>query len=96
MTRLVLFKEDYGDTLLCITDLDNEQLKQVITKCLENDENGVGQNLQEVSESLFNDGYVKELETSESYLELNDLEWYSIVSESYYGFCEIVSQKGQK
>jgi len=96
MTRLVLFKEDYGDTLLCITDLDNEHLQKVVKKCLENDENGIGQSLDEVSESLFNDGYVKELATSESDLELTDLEWYSIASESYYGFCEIVSQKGDK
>jgi hypothetical protein len=96
MTRLVLFKEDYGDTLLCITDLENEQLQKVCEQAIQNDEDGIGESLDEVSDKLFGaDYYIKELETSESCIELTDLKWQSIAYSSYYGFCEIVSQKGE-
>ena len=95
MTRLVLFKEDYGETLLCITDLDNEQLQRVCEQAVKNDEDGIGESLDEISAKLFGiDYFIKELETSESCLELTDLNWQTIARSSYYDFTEIVSQKG--
>ena len=89
-TRLILLCEDYNNTDLFITNLDNWQLQIVLERAIENDENGIGKSAEEIAEEQFVDGYyIKQLATSEDHIELKDLECKCIANYSYYSFCEI-------
>jgi hypothetical protein len=49
-TRLITISEDYGDTVLCITNLDNTQLQDLLKQVCEDIENGVGRSTTEIVE----------------------------------------------
>jgi hypothetical protein len=49
-TRLITISEDYGDTVLCITNLDNTQLQDLLKQVCEDIENGVGRSATEIVE----------------------------------------------
>lgn len=49
-TRLITIAEDYGDTVLCITDLDNTQLRDLLAQIWEDCENGIGRSTTEIVE----------------------------------------------
>ena len=88
-TRLILLKEDYGDTILYLTDLDNSQLKAILKKCIENDENSIGEDPEEICSYLFPKNFCYYLDTSEKHIELKEVDFCCIVEYSYYGFCEV-------
>lgn len=47
-TRLITIAEDYGDTVLCITNLDNTQLQDLLAQIWADVENGVGRSTTEI------------------------------------------------
>lgn len=47
-TRLITIAEDYGDTVLCITNLDNTQLQDLLKQMCDDMENGVGRSTTEI------------------------------------------------
>lgn len=47
-TRLITIAEDYGDTVLCITNLDNTQLQDLLKQICDDIENGVGRSTTEI------------------------------------------------
>jgi hypothetical protein len=48
--RLITISEDYGETMLCITNLDNTQLQDLLKQVCEDIENGVGRSTTEIVE----------------------------------------------
>ena len=46
--RLVTINEDYEDAILCITNLDNEALKNLIIQIYNDCEEGVGRSVEEI------------------------------------------------
>lgn len=88
--RLILLKEDYGDSILFLTDLSNKQLEIILKQLIVNDENGVGEDITEIFNRFFSDeNFLKQLESSEDCMELKELNFKCIVEYSYYGFCEV-------
>lgn len=49
-TRLITIAEDYGDTVLCITNLDNTQLQDLLKQICDDMENGIGRSTTEIVE----------------------------------------------
>ncbi len=49
-TRLITIAEDYGETILCITNLDNTQLQELLAQMWADVENGVGRSTTEIVE----------------------------------------------
>ena len=49
-TRLITIAEDYGETVLCITNLDNTQLQDLLKQICDDIENGVGRSTTEIVE----------------------------------------------
>lgn len=49
-TRLITIAEDYGDTVLCITNLDNTQLQDLLKQMCDDMENGIGRSTTEIVE----------------------------------------------
>ena len=49
-TRLITIAEDYGDTVLCITNLDNTQLQDLLKQICNDIENGIGRSATEIVE----------------------------------------------
>ena len=47
-TRLITIAEDYGDTVLCITNLDNTQLQDLLKQMCDDMENSVGRSTTEI------------------------------------------------
>lgn len=47
-TRLITIAEDYGETILCITNLDNTQLQDLLAQIWADVENGVGRSTTEI------------------------------------------------
>ena len=47
-TRLITIAEDYGETVLCITNLDNTQLQDLLAQIWADVENGVGRSTTEI------------------------------------------------
>lgn len=47
-TRLITIAEDYGETVLCITNLDNTQLQDLLKQMCDDMENGVGRSTTEI------------------------------------------------
>ena len=47
-TRLITIAEDYGDTVLCITNLDNTQLQDLLKQMCDDMENGIGRSTTEI------------------------------------------------
>ena len=48
--RLITISEDYGDTILCITNLDNTQLTELLKQISDDIENGIGRSVTEIVE----------------------------------------------
>lgn len=46
--RIITIAEDYGDTILCITNLDNHSLYNLLVQIDEDVENGVGRSTTEI------------------------------------------------
>ena len=46
--RLITIAEDYGDTVLCITNLDNTQLQDLLKQMCDDMENSVGRSTTEI------------------------------------------------
>lgn len=55
-TRLITIAEDYGETVLCITNLDNTQLQDLLKQIHEDIENGVGRSATEIVEEWVESG----------------------------------------
>lgn len=49
-TRLITIAEDYGETVLCITNLDNTQLQDLLKQMCDDMENGIGRSTTEIVE----------------------------------------------
>lgn len=47
-TRLITIAEDYGDTILCITNLDNTQLQDLLKQMCDDMENSIGRSTTEI------------------------------------------------
>lgn len=47
-TRLITIAEDYGDTVLCITNLDNTQLQDLLKQMCDDMENSIGRSTTEI------------------------------------------------
>lgn len=47
-TRLITIAEDYGDTVLCITNLDNTQLQDLLKQMCDDMDNGIGRSTTEI------------------------------------------------
>lgn len=87
-TRLLVLGEDYGDSVLVATTCTNEQLDSILDKMLENDENGIGQSVEEICENLFPMEDMKEVcdTMSSEGLFINELTTKCVASKSYYSF----------
>lgn len=51
--RMVILTEDYCGAMLGMTDCTNEELKAILVRAEENDENGIGQTITEICNVLF-------------------------------------------
>lgn len=49
-TRLITIAEDYGDTVLCITNLDNTQLQDLLKQMCDDMKNSIGRSTTEIVE----------------------------------------------
>lgn len=76
--RMIIFWDDYGERVICYTNLDNDMLKRLILQFDEDCENGIGRPLSEIvkewidNETLDDFGYFYEFANSED-SELDDL-----------------------
>lgn len=98
MARLILLKEDYGGTVLYLTDLEDNQLKIILKQMLFNDENGVGEDAEEIAKRFYPDNVLTCLgDTQSSDTDIiRDLNYEYIVTNSYYGFCEVLNNECNK
>lgn len=87
-TRLLVLSEDYGEACLVMTDCINEKLKAILEKAEENDENGIGQSVEEICKELFPYNFMVELASTEEskYSEIKDLDTLTLVSTNYLTF----------
>ena len=91
MARLILLKEDYGGTILYLTDLENNQLEIILKQILVNDENGVGEDAEEIAKRFYPDNTMKNLcdtDSGETDI-IKELNSNCVVDCEYYGFCEV-------
>lgn len=89
--RMLILSENYGENVLVITDLENNELLEVL-KQIENDiENGVGRCSYEVAESLFPNCVYRELLDTNLTIcdELKELDTELIVDYSCYSFLKV-------
>ena len=86
-TRMALLSEDYGDTELVITDLDNNELEAILKEIENNLENGVGETSKESADRLFDDCIYDEMGTSDY---LNDFKSVCVASYSCFNFSIIL------
>lgn len=47
-TRMITIAEDYGETVLCITNLDNTQLQDLLKQMCDDMDNGIGRSTTEI------------------------------------------------
>ena len=94
-TRLVIFSEDYGTSVLCITNLDNKSLYELLVQFEEDMENGVGRPLSEIVDEWVDyrphfdiDSFLKELGCAydNEFEDINDLDCMPLVNYSCYNF----------
>ena len=91
MMRLLLLKEDYGGTVLYLSDLKKKQLEIILKQILINNENGVGEDAQDIAKRFYPDCTMVNLADTDSgetdgITELNN---ECIVWADYLGFCEV-------
>ena len=88
MERLLILGENYGGSVLVLTDLTNEQLKTVLVEIVEGIENGVGETSEEIAERLFYDCLYKELGDTENsgFDWIRDLETTFLVDYLEFGY----------
>jgi len=102
--RIIIISEDYGDAVLCITNLDNHSLYNLLVQIDEDIENGVGRSTTEIVAewvereqhydvpALPLDAYITELTDTQSsdIIEIKDVDTKCIC---YYGAytCNVVS-----
>lgn len=97
--RIITISEDYGDTVLCITNLDNDALKNVIVQVYNDCENGVGRSTTEIVEEWVNaeklplDAYITELTDTQSsdIIEIKDVDTKCI---AFYEYLTVNVVKG--
>jgi len=98
MTRLILLKEDYGDTGLYLTNLENNQLEIILKQMLFNDENGVGEGPEDIAKRFYPDNVLTclgDTQSSETDI-ITELNYKCVAECSYYGFCEVVNNECNK
>lgn len=95
MARLLLLKEDYSDTILYLTNLENNQLEIILKQMIFNDENGVCEEPEDIAKRFYPDNVLTCLgDTQSSDTDIiMDLNYKYIVNNSYYGFCEVVNNE---
>ena len=88
MVRLLVLSEDYGGSLLTMTDCNNDELKKILDRAEQNDENGIGQTVTEICNELFPDRFMLEIGCSEEkeYENITDLDTEVIVRTNYLDF----------
>jgi hypothetical protein len=93
-TRLITIAEDYGETVLCITNLDNTQLHELLVQICEDIENGVGRSTTEIVQEWVEneklgcdyDTFITELVDTGSVdlIEIKDIDTYCIAWNECY------------
>ena len=89
--RIITIAEDYGEVVLCITNLDNEALKNIIVQTYNDIEEGIGRPASAIveqwidAEMLPRDAYVKELAGTDTsdIIEIKDLDTKCIAFFNY-------------
>lgn len=97
--RIITIAEDYGDTVLCITNLDNDTLKNVLVHLYNDCENGIGRSTTEIVEEWVNakklpiNAYITELTDTQSsdIIEIKDVDTKCI---AYYRYLTANVVKG--
>lgn len=95
MARLILLKEDYGGTVLYLTDLEDNQLEIILKQMLVNDENGVGEDAEDIAKRFYPDNTMKNLcdtDSGETDI-IKELDFKCVAECNYYGFCEVVNNE---
>lgn len=96
--RMVVLTEDYGGAILGMTDCTNEELKAILIRAEENDENGIGQSVEEICEELFPIKTFMEIgctEQSEFY-NIKDLNVKAVAYTNYLTFSVVQSEEEYK
>ena len=92
--RLIIFWENYCSSLLCITNLSNDMLQNLLKQYDKNIEDSIGRSFEEIldnwieEEKIDNYAMFKELGTTEDsdYEEIKDLDSDCVASCSDFGF----------
>lgn len=92
--RMLVLKEDYVGACLVISDCTNDELQKILEKAEQNDENGIGQPIEEICDELFPDAYMQELGCTEQmeFAYINELNTECVAYTNYLGF-NVVTEK---
>lgn len=85
--RLALLSEDYGDTELAITNLDNSELETILKEIENNLENGIAETAKEIADRLFDDCIYDEMGMSDY---LNDFKSVCVANYSCFNYSIIL------
>ena len=88
--RLLLLSEDYGESMLVLTDLENEKLEMILKQIDEDIENGIGRSSEEVANGMFNDCIYKEI-TDMAFISEVNTEY--VASYSCFNFSAVQSKQ---
>ncbi len=96
--RMLVLSEDYGESVLVLSDLSNDKLTEVLKQIESDIEDGIGRSSFEVAESLYPDCVYKEiLDTGVTdCTELKELHTKSVTHYSEFTFSVVQSSMQRK
>lgn len=59
-SRFVIYSEDYDESELCFTNLSDAHLRLLLTRKLQNDEDGVGMDFEDILYDLQQEGIIED------------------------------------